>query len=136
VPTIDLISIGIVSDGGKEYYAISKDFNLKEAWNRYDIKTEQFYGDQRNIFPNGKKTKVYWIRNNVLLPIWRELLIRSEELWYSYSEEEEYKEFLKNVNSGKSDSLFTYTSLKRLIKKYGKTTEEIKKEIEKLDPSE
>ena len=37
-PTIDLISIGIVSSDGSEYYAISKDFNLKEAWNRVDEK--------------------------------------------------------------------------------------------------
>ena len=35
-PTIDLISIGIVGEDGREYYAISKDFNIKEAWNRYD----------------------------------------------------------------------------------------------------
>jgi hypothetical protein len=34
LPTIDLISIGIVSQDGREYYAVSKDFNLKEAWNR------------------------------------------------------------------------------------------------------
>ena len=34
--TIDLISIGIVAEDGREYYAISKDFNLKEAWNRYE----------------------------------------------------------------------------------------------------
>lgn len=33
-PIIDLISIGIVAEDGREYYAISKDFNLKEAWNR------------------------------------------------------------------------------------------------------
>lgn len=30
--TIDFISIGIVSENGDEYYAISKDFNLKEVW--------------------------------------------------------------------------------------------------------
>jgi hypothetical protein len=34
--TIDLISIGIVAEDGN--YAISKDFNLKEAWNRFDWK--------------------------------------------------------------------------------------------------
>ncbi len=38
LPTIDLISIGIVSEDDRKYYAISKDFNLKEAWNRYDLK--------------------------------------------------------------------------------------------------
>lgn len=49
-PTIDLISIGIVCEDGREYYAISKDFNLKEAWNRFQI---------------DKDDKIYWIRENV-----------------------------------------------------------------------
>lgn len=53
-PTIDLISIGIVNEEGREYYAISKEFNLKEAWNRYDL-------------VNGIKN--YWIRENVLKSI-------------------------------------------------------------------
>jgi hypothetical protein len=43
--TIQLISIGIVAEDGREYYAISKDFNLREVWN-----------DD-------------WLRNNVLLHI-------------------------------------------------------------------
>ena len=30
-PTIDLISIGLIAEDGRKYYAISKDFNLKEA---------------------------------------------------------------------------------------------------------
>jgi len=30
--TIDFISIGIITENGDEYYAISKDFNLKEVW--------------------------------------------------------------------------------------------------------
>lgn len=124
-PTIDLISIGIVSELGREYYAISKDFNLKEAWNRFDIEDQTPFEKQ----PGFKGRKIYWIRNNVLLPIWRELLIISEELWYSYSSKENYLEFLKNVNNGKSDHLFTYKSLKRLIEKYGKTNKEISEDI-------
>jgi hypothetical protein len=56
-PTIDLISIGLVSEDGREFYAISKDFNLKEAWNRYDLKPD---------IDNGGMKKVYWIRENVL----------------------------------------------------------------------
>jgi hypothetical protein len=36
--TIQPISVGICSSDGREYYAISKDFNLKEAWNKYDLK--------------------------------------------------------------------------------------------------
>lgn len=47
-PTIDLISIGIVAEDGREYYAVSKDFNLKQAW------------------------KDNWIQENVLLPIYKE----------------------------------------------------------------
>ena len=48
--TIDLISIGIVSEDGNEYYAICRDFlpKLKQIW------------------------KDEWIRTNVLLPIYIE----------------------------------------------------------------
>lgn len=62
--TIDLISIGIVSEKGREYYAISKDFNLKEAWNRYEYTS---FGKE-----NKYKVKEYWIRENVLKPIFNE----------------------------------------------------------------
>lgn len=86
-PTIDLISIGIVSDGGKEYYAISKDFNLKEAWDRFDYAEKTRFESEYGF----EARKIYWIRNNVLLPIWRQLLIKSEELWYAYADEKEYE---------------------------------------------
>ena len=45
--TIDLISIGIVAEDDREYYAISKEFNLKEAWNRWEQRTGE--GDRNNI---------------------------------------------------------------------------------------
>lgn len=112
-PTIDLISIGIVSDDNREYYAISKDFNLKEAWNRYDIKIEQMYGDMRNTYPEGRKTKVYWIRENVLRPIFKELNKLQDE------------KFL----TGMRDRYFTYSNMKYLINKYGKSNKQIAKEI-------
>lgn len=48
-PSIDLISIGIVAEDDREYYAISKDFDLKKAW------------------------KNEWLRKNVLKPIELEL---------------------------------------------------------------
>ena len=57
-PTIDLISIGIVAEDGREYYSISKDFNLKEAWNRYDCNI--------NIITKKEGLRTYWIRDNVL----------------------------------------------------------------------
>ena len=107
--TIDLISIGIVAENGKEYYAISKDFNLKEAWNRYDLVQES--GDMRNIFPNGKK--LYWVRENVLKPIYYELIG-------------------KDIGFHDYDRFFTYESLKNLIHKKGKTNKEIATEIQEF----
>lgn len=108
-PTIDLISIGIVVEDGREYYAISKDFNLKEAWNRFQI--EQQSGDMRNIFPEGKK--VYWLRENVLKPIYYELIG-------------------KDIGFHNYDRFFTYESLKNLIDKNGKTNKEIAEQVQKF----
>ena len=105
-PTIDLISIGIVAEDGREYYAISKDFNLKEAWNRYDLKINKLY-------PIGPEyNKVYWIRENVLKPIWRELMIKDGA---------EMGE-LENVS-------MSYKWFKKLINKYGKTNKQIAEEV-------
>lgn len=116
-PTIDLISIGIVSEDGREYYAISKDFNLKEAWNRLDVKIEPVSGDMRNQYSFSIKSKVYWIRDNVLKPIW----------------EEKCKEGFSFKNSPMTpygiESLFTYSNFKKLLNKYGKTNKQIAQEI-------
>lgn len=114
-PTIDLISIGIVAEDGREYYAISKDFNLKEAWNIYDL--EQQSGDMRNVFPEGRK--IYWIRENVLKSIF--------EGWCS-----EYNG--KIVRLGLPIPLldknkFTYKTFKKLLKVNGKSNKQIVKEI-------
>lgn len=106
-PTIDLISIGIVSEDDREYYAISKDFNLKEAWNRYDL--DHGSGDQRNRPPR----KIYWIRENILKPIFK-------ELWYE-------KCHLQNLHHVTND--FTYKNLKKLISLYGKTNKQIASEV-------
>lgn len=113
-PTIDLISIGIVSEDGREYYAISKDFNLKEAWNRFDLKP--------NIKKGGMK-KVYWIRENVLKPIFDELMVIYDE---------EYK---RKVDTSKyigviMDRTFRYKALKWLISRYGKTNNQISEGVE------
>lgn len=105
-PTIDLISIGIVAEDGREYYAISKDFNLKEAWNRYDLKMAS--GDMRNIFPEG--IKVYWIRENVLKPIFYGLMG-------------------KDINFHNIDKLFTFGKLRQLIRRYGKRRSDISNEV-------
>jgi hypothetical protein len=99
-PTIDFISIGIVSDNDKEYYAIYKDFNIKEALYRYDL-----------VKDGHNSKKVYWIRDNVLKTIYDDLL--KNELYT--------KAFTKYP--------FTYKGFKKLIKKYGKSNKRITEEI-------
>lgn len=103
-PTINLISIGIISEDDREYYAISKDFNLKEAWNRHDLIWEQSYGDMRMYFPKGITKKVYWIRDNVLKPIFDDHVDRV-------------------------DFPFNYRNMKTLIEIIGKTNKEIAEEV-------
>lgn len=91
-PTIDLISIGIITEDERhEYYAISKDFNIEEAWYRYDQKSGE--------------PKIYWIRDNILLPIHNEL---------------------SEIEGG---LYFTISNFRCLIKKYGKTIKEIRADI-------
>jgi hypothetical protein len=129
-PTIDLISIGIVSEDietetlttgrdwsvskgmkSKEYYAISKDFNLKEAWNRYDLKE----GDLRNMNGDKNSYKVYWIRENVLKPIFLELAEkRNNDI-----------DFIGWI----TEQDFLYKNLKSLINRYGKSNKQIANEI-------
>lgn len=106
---IDLISIGIVAEDGREYYAISKDFDIKAAWNSYQL--EMVSGDMRNIFPEGKK--VYWLRENVLRPIFYELLN-------------------KDLNFHDIDRWFTLNNFRNLIHEYGKSNGQIAEEIEQF----
>ena len=114
-PTIDLISIGIVAEDGREYYAISKDFNLKEAWNRYDKVINKHY-------PLGPEyNKIYWIRENVLKPIFIELRAKEVEE-YNIAER-------RNVVLDFPTYSFCFKEFKRLIKKYGKTNKQIAEEI-------
>ncbi|WP_456867596.1 hypothetical protein [Galbibacter sp. BG1] len=121
-PTIDLISIGIVCEDGREYYAISKDFNLKEAWNRYDLKLNKRY-------PIGPEfVRDYWIRNNVLKPVFIDLLCKERVflrvIWNNRN--------LNNDIEGLVNKDFTYNRFKDLLKKYGKSNEEIAGEVVKF----
>lgn len=65
---IDLISIGIVSEDGRTYYAISNEFDVKDVW---------------NTLSNGE----YWLRDNVLKPIWEELREQQEKISRVYHED-------------------------------------------------
>lgn len=104
--TIDLISIGIVCERGEEYYAISKDFDIKSAWYKYQINSSVINGRLCN-------TKEYWLRDNVLRKIYEELLS---------------KEYDANLIEHRKLP-FELKSMKYLINKYGKTNEKISDEI-------
>ena len=132
VPTINLISIGIVAEDGREYSAISKDFNLKEAWNRYDLKETSTAKKYMGIY----EEKVYWIRENVLKPLWRQFIIESEQEWYAYASEEEYADFLADIRSGEYDKNFNYKNFKQALNKYGKSNEHIAQEVRLFCDSE
>jgi len=106
---IELISIGIVSEDGRDYYAINKEMDVKKAWNAHDVKRVRI-GD--NCFGNIKE---YWVRDNVLKPLHLEMC--KNESTYAKT----------HFHSLFSD--FTKKSLQRLIKWQGKTKKQIAYEI-------
>ena len=81
---------------------------------------KQVSGDARNRFPEG--VKEYWIRENVLKPIFDELLEKYNQ---------EYKKALKKgvVIGTIINDKFSYKLLKYLINRYGKTNLQIANEI-------
>jgi len=106
-PTIDLISIGIVCENGNTYYAISKDFNLKDAWNRYDLVSMSNKG---GIGDTPTQKKVYWIRDNILLPIYQEQFCGDARNVYDFS----------------------YQTMKWILKSIGKSNKQIAKEVKQF----
>jgi hypothetical protein len=115
-PLVDLISIGIVGEDNREYYAISKEFNLEEAWNRFEVVNYTTKKLHKRVKGKIDTYKEYWIRENVLRPIW-------EELSFRYIEDRRFPD---------DNSLFTCKSLKNLLDKYGKTNKQIAKEIKEF----
>ena len=144
IPTIDLISIGIVSgdyieeadnissdpnkvvsasfNAYREYYAISKDFNVKDAWNSWQVKSNTYEDLSGSDVKATVVTKEYWLRENVLSSIFFEL--HQKYLGEIYKMEQ-----LNISNSFKDTEEFTYSNFKWLINRYGKTNKEIAEEI-------
>lgn len=111
-PTIEIISIGMASDDGATYYAVSKEFNLKEAWNRYQKEVNK-------DFPHGPEyIKVYWIRDNVLKPIFDEW-VKEDSRWIN-----------KDVTLGNWE--FNYKNFKYFLERKGKTYKEIAEGIKRF----
>jgi hypothetical protein len=128
-PTIDLISIGIVAEDGRELYLISKEFNLREAWDRHDIKTEYRSGDARNHLGDTYLVKDYWIRENVIKPIWDELISNHIGCKTNISDIN-YEGGLKAAPEWHFS--FSYRSMKYLINKYGYTNVEIAEKVKEF----
>lgn len=118
--TIQLISIALVSDDNRKYYAISNEFNLKEAWNRYDLKEnkETFIEGTYKNYTKSKYEKVYWIRENVLKPIWEDYL-KNQNVFE--------KTYFWNLTSE-----FSYKTMKRIIKWTGKSNKQIAEEVKEF----
>lgn len=106
-PTIDLISVGIVREdyhvSRKGLHLLSKNFNLREAWYRFDWNTEEVSGDLRNIYPEGRQYKEYWIRENVLRPIFNHYTVEEVP--------------------------FTYRNFKKVLRLYGLTDKQLKSQL-------
>ncbi len=131
VPTIDLISIGAIDNQNREFYAVSKDFNLREAWNRFDEKIEIMSGDMRNRYPDGRKYNDYWIRDNVLKTIWYDLeFIDFKENTNAIYDYRNWQEDFENFKIAfLANHQFTYRRLRKLIKLYGKTNKQIGEDL-------
>jgi hypothetical protein len=115
---IELISIGIVAEDGREYYAISNEFDIDACWNKFQIET---WMPENNVNPNIKcsqvyEKKVYWLRDNVLQPMIHELVMKSNG---------DQRNHVLNSIQG----LGHLNALKWLIKKYGKSNKQIANEI-------
>jgi len=101
---IDLISIGIVAEDGREYYAISNEFNPKDA-------------DK-------------WVRDNVIKPIFVELSAKTGSGYPGLTSMEIHRSFDKMMAEAfANDGGFTDKNVLMLLKKYGKSNKQIAKEI-------
>lgn len=124
---IDLISIALVSQDGREYYAISKDFDIDVAWNSYQWKSTgklDLPGIDRS------REKEYWLRENVLMPVFFELALQD---FHSIHYKDEWCIGQELVGLDKFRTREDWSTnlkwFKKLIKKYGKSNEQIAEEI-------
>lgn len=137
---IELISIGMVSEDGRQYYAISNEFDLKAAWNKY-----QWEDTGKLDLPgiNRSKQKVYWLRHNVLFPIWKYLEYKK----YRQNDNPIAQEFFAVLDKMPDERSridfyihqmqkfnwagpsFTLKSLRSLISEFGQSHKQIAKEL-------
>jgi len=140
---IDLISIGIVAEDGREYYAINNEFDIKAAWNKWQKQKccaiPEMCGAKTMGACQGYK-KVYSLREKVLRPMWEQLMYKEYREDVNDMKQEFYK-ILDGVDEKERLSLFVKNilpysiekfdrhSLQCLIKRYGKPEKQIANEI-------
>ena len=107
-PSIDLISIGIVSENDDRLYLISNEFNLKEAWNRSE-KLEN------------SELETFWLRDNVLKPLFKDLLEMDTNSAFIASK--------LGISYKKTSSDFCYSNLRKLLRVHGLSNSKIKERI-------
>ncbi len=108
--SIELISIGIICEDGREYYAINKELNLKRVWNAWQEKCHE----SAPHYPY----KEYWLRENVLKGIHDDLCAKETTFAKTYF----YSLF----------EPFRLKSMATLIRWHGKTEKQILAEIKQF----
>lgn len=104
--TIDLISIGIVSDDGREYYAISRDFNLNGAWRNEWLRRnvlESIHQDLCEKMPPLEKTH-YW----KLFEPFTKRSLRNLLNWHGKSNHIIAREIIEFVGNPKEIDFYAY----------------------------
>lgn len=115
---IDLISIAIVDEYERTYYTISKDFDVKAAWNAW----QPGEGELTNFGMEKRYPKMYWLRENVLRPIWEQLVVRYRKDTKSGLVRHS---FIQNIDA----NTFCLKGFKVLISTYGKSNSAIARDI-------
>lgn len=108
---IDLISVAIVCEDGREYYAVSNDFDLEHVWNKFEWKESPYVSLSTG---RGTMEKEYWLRDNVLKPIHEDLY---QQLNY----------YVKTYHSALCG--FDIKGMKNLLGWFGKSNKQIAAEI-------
>lgn len=119
---IDLISIAIVAEDGREYYAVSNEFDIDHVWNKYQMKRVE------QQIPN--EVKEYWLRDNVLMPLVYDLARKDDEEKGAYMADwKSPKKWLDYIKYNAGWERIWRPRTKELIKKYGKSNKQIAQEI-------
>lgn len=104
---IDLISIGLVAEDGREFYALSNEFDLEAVWYQYDEHLPEAIGDEPQ--------RIYWLRDNVLRAIHTDLCQQQSSFAKTY-----YYDLFEP---------FTLRSMRNLITWHGKSNRQIAQDI-------